>query len=295
MQLDWIEYEQRSVALLKAMEEQAHNDFDAMFLAYATIDVNNVQSSRTLRDLLKRHPTWILPRAVLASKSALEPIQTRNIVRVKELLQELESLQRLYPNNHFLEFCQFEVLLQAVETGERTSYAPYLELKPKATEIAYKLAGYPPALRMLAHYYDIIGDRTKAIGTWHDAMKQGSATVAFDAIGFFYREGLLDEGLQMINNSDQTRPEMRAAKAYLPADRPDGALEALALFEALTSDTAHDTWWVRQMASKIPLLLGDSDKAKDIARAWIRTADELDAQATETDSTNGALSTWLVA
>jgi hypothetical protein len=66
-------------------------------------------------------------------------------------------------------------------------------------------------------------------------------------------------------------------KAYLLADRPGGREAALELYEQVRNDANSDTWWVRQISSKILLLLGDIERTREDCRKWMKLATESDS------------------
>jgi hypothetical protein len=87
----------------------------------------------------------------------------------------------------------------------------------------------------------------------------------------------MQDAWSVIHSANPARPETKAAKAYLLADTPDGRQEALKLYESLSAESIYGTWWVRQMASKILLLLGEVERAEQDCRRWMEAATESDA------------------
>ena len=64
---DWNEWSLLEERLQSVSPRDAYHDFDLLCLSYATFYVDHLRAARQLDAILERHPTWVVPRALLAA------------------------------------------------------------------------------------------------------------------------------------------------------------------------------------------------------------------------------------
>ena len=100
-------------------------------------------------------------------------------------------------------------------------------------------------------------------------LRQGSSSVALDGIGFLSLKGNDSDAWRIIELQGANTPEMLIAQAYMLVDRSERREDAMALCDAAVK--ACPTWWMRQMASKVLLLLGETERAKAVCSTRIKS------------------------
>ena len=88
----------------RMLPRKEYKDFDELFLGYAVFYVDQEQSMNRLKPILQDHPTWIVPRAILAaSMSHLATRKTENAIPlIEEAMGEIEIVQRFAGDNPFI-------------------------------------------------------------------------------------------------------------------------------------------------------------------------------------------------
>jgi hypothetical protein len=259
---DWNEWSLLEERLRTVAPRDAYRDFDLLCLSYATFYVDHVSSARQLEAILERHPTWIVPRALLAAAWGHAAIVYENQEYARRALHEVEIPVRLAGNNPFVLVCAECVYLPAanVLTGE------HAVLDQKAREYAERLADYPKnqvLTNLRALYYLDSGEAPREKRAWDDVLNYGRGFVLEEALAAHLRwgtttglPGFRDRGL-----------EADTARAYIDAyyGRCD---DAYAVYQQLSKK--YCTWYVRYKLLQLLLLLRRENEAREACRMWLK-------------------------
>jgi hypothetical protein len=120
-----------------------------------------------------------------------------------------------------------------------------------------------------AAYYRRVQDRQKEVQAWEDIFRHGRNAARHWAIAELFLEGQEN----MIKSLDTVDPETRIAQAYVLAlsPVPSDRKKAFDIFHELTA--VKSSWFMRHMLIQIPLLLHDTQTAKDQCATWVRSSD----------------------
>jgi hypothetical protein len=188
---------------------------------------------------------------------------------LEKALRLTKSLQTLFPDNQFVTRCRFATLVSALEYNRRQELTSPSDLLSEGLQAAESLEGYKLADRLRPHFFDLVSETEKARDAWINAADYGSPLIVFDAIGFLYRTGSDADAWRIARACHPDTAEVQIARAYMLADSPEQREQAISL--AVSAVEACPTWWMRQMASKVFLLLGDTEHARDICLKWMQS------------------------
>jgi tetratricopeptide (TPR) repeat protein len=255
-------------ALKDASPRPGFADYDALFLGYGHFYVDYTVAATELEAVLRDKAWWFAPRAVLASAWAHAARDRGETALIERAISELVVPQSHAEASPFLQTLILYVYDSAIELCGRNP-----EWESQATRLALELETSHPNLLLGAlvrgTYFEQINDEERAMRAWRIFVSNSSDEgnfVSF-AASAMYRRGQDATLLKELEGKGDSAEIYRAYVLATSAQDSDRA-QALAIFEKLRDKPP--LWQRRAELIQVPLLLGDTEAAKEQARSWLQ-------------------------
>ncbi|MHB0960314.1 MAG: hypothetical protein ACYC0X_08505 [Pirellulaceae bacterium] len=242
-------------------------EFDTLFLGYGWFYIDFEEAAEQLRGVLNKHPSWYVPRSLLAGALAHAAMSRNSAEMARDALKEIQApLQLAGDNPLVLVNCLYVLMWTHEILGDDD-----LERQRIAADVAARLDKHPQyAVGSLirAAYYESIGETPKALRAWKDMLTYGRGATNLWPMAALFVAGEIEPKRDL----DTIGPEPRIAdvsRAYLMAISRDERQRQQAR-DAFERGKDHwQTWMMRHMLIQIPLLLGDVQNARQQCRQWL--------------------------
>jgi serine/threonine protein kinase len=260
--------------LRNAKPRNEYHDIDLLFLGYGMVWVDTAKSVSIIEDVLSRNPNWLICHAILADALIHEGNIAGNRAMTEAAFKKSNALRELMPDNPFtmnVALFSHNCLIE----WRRRAGLPYEDLTESGAAIAERFQesfpNYALDHQMTAQFYETVGgDEEKLDRAWVRTLENGGETCQWTAIGALYKRRTSTDMIELIDSLPPETPRsgwLQVARAYILSDIPNRRAEALEVFESFT--TQDSTITDRYMAIQIPLLLGETDRARERANEWL--------------------------
>lgn len=244
-----------------------YRDFDSLFLAYARFYVEYKAAAEELERVLADHPTWVVPRALMAAAWGHAASTHENQAYARRALREIVVPELIAGDNTTVSIGSLGVYLPAMLVLREE--AP--KCRAEADRIVTRLEGSlenPVVAHMCALYFQAIGDNERQQRAWKGTLRNGSGFLLEGVMAGMYEVNDVDGVLKVQNET----LEAKVAKAYVLARqlRQQQRQEARQIFRDLNEK--HSTWYVRHKLLQILLLLEATGEAKSTCATWLSTS-----------------------
>jgi serine/threonine protein kinase/tetratricopeptide (TPR) repeat protein len=264
-------------------------DLDLLFKGYALVYLDYELAANAIQEVIDRHPSWIVARAILAGALAHVAQERNSLEYIDRAVDEIRVVLSLVKDNALVTMGGIWVSQVAFDVycahGRPTD-----EIRQMGVTLADTLRVMYPDYSIghtaAAQFYDTIGDDGAAKQTYLYLLNN-TAGWKMNAIPYLYISSSSEEIIRAIQKLDSEDPWVSITKACILADMPQRRDEAIRIYKSFTK--THTSPYARFKAIQVLLLLGESDEARDDCRKWMKQLSHSGSQRYHHDSARGVV------
>ena len=254
------------------MMSRASSELDRLFLAYAEFYVDFEKSASLLDEVIKAHPSWIVPHMLQAAASAEHAWSHSDEESIRAAIKRVRGISEVGQGIPFVDMGSLFVFSVAKSMGvdEEAGF----NVKQRGDELAKSLGEMPrysTATLIRTNWHDVTGDLDKVTEAWHQLLLYSDGNMAARAIAEVYARNL---DANEVSQLKKMNAEARIAQACVLAmqqnqESRDKAGQVLSEFKNSR------LLYIRYRLLPLLMLMNDGQEAKELCNKWLEDNDSI--------------------